>query len=95
MKQLKLTALCATIFTAASITSAVAAQQLTAADECMIDAYQEVFRTKAQTAEIVEVEIAPMQAKCEEKTGTKVRHPDLLKKGLSDFSAGGTRFLFK
>jgi len=89
------------LFVAAALTGtslaahATETNELTAADQCMIDAYGEIISRHAQTTDVHEVEIAPLQERCEEDTGSVVQHPGLLKKGLSNWSAGGTRFLFK
>lgn len=93
MKSIASAFLCTAIFAAGA--QAAEPPTLTAADQCMIDAYQGIFRTHAQTVDVYEIEIAPIQQRCEEETDSKVEHPDLLEKGLSDWSAGGTRFLFK
>jgi hypothetical protein len=93
MKKVSASLLCATLFTMAA--NASENTPLTTADQCMIESYQSVIAAKAGTAETVDVEIDPMQKACEDKTGTAVQHPDLLKKGPSDFRAGGTQFIFK
>ena len=68
---------------------------LTPADQCMIDAYQEIFRQNAATKPVVDIHIAPIKEECEQRTNTQASHPELLEKGLSNFSAGGTKFNFK
>jgi Fe2+ or Zn2+ uptake regulation protein len=80
---------------AASGGSFAAGLDLTPAGQCMLEKHREIINTKAGTAEVVEVDVDAMQKECEEKTGTKVKDQRLLKKGMSNFRAGGTAFLYK
>ena len=95
MKKTSVSILCACAVLFAVAANANEKTTLTEADRCLRDSYQEIFREKAGTAATVEIEIAPLQKECEEKTGTAVQHPDLLKKGPGPFRAGGTEFIYK
>lgn len=96
MNTLSKTIIASSIFAVAASGGALAkGLDLTPAGICMLEKHREIINTKAGTADVVEVDVDAMQKECEEKTGTKVKDKRLLKKGMSDFRAGGTAFLYK
>ena len=81
-------------FTAASV-PALADNQFNKAEQCVIDEVGEIINRTAQTADMVDIYLDPIQEKCEKATGEKVKDPRVLEKGPSNFRAGGTQYIFK